>query len=293
MPTGNRHNGESRADWAKRQAPIPCACGCGGVIQVTEKHKKSRIPRFLHGHGNGRFRPWTVNKTKITCACGCGGLILLTGQHSWNRIPRFLRGHSSKTGFEQWAKEHRGKQACGCGCGGTFEPSPRHRQLGFPGYLKGHAMRVARPVTMKIAAWVRVEQGRHFCECGCGQTIRIWPRYRLTGIPRFRRECQGRLRAGPAHPSWVADRSAIGRRGQDFVRAVRREILELDGCRCRACGSSKSLNADHIVPVCDGGLGIVPNGQTLCIDCHKRKTQLDLARYWERRRSSRQKETDR
>jgi hypothetical protein len=218
---------------------------------LTEKHKKSRVPRFLHGHGNGRGRPWTVHKIEIRCACGCSGVIRLTEQHSWGRIPRFNRGHSSKTGFEQWAEAHRGKHVCECGCGGTFQPSPRHRRLGFPRYLKGHMLRVARAVTMKIAAWVVAEQNRHFCECGCGQTIRIWPRYRLTGIPRFRRECQARLRTGPAHPNWMSDRSMVrsGRRGQYFVPSVKREIFERDGYRCRACGSSKNLSADHITPV--------------------------------------------
>lgn len=207
---------ETKEEWALRQAPILCGCGCGGFIRLTSNHKKSRIPRFLHGHGGGKARPWLKSEMKLLCACGCGGTILLTSQHSWSRIPRFLRGHSSKTGFERWAAEHKGKHHCLCGCGLAFEPSQRHRREGFPGCLPGHNMRLSRRVSTTVATWVAMQQNRHFCECGCGKAIRISPVYRTKGIPKFRRECQGRIRAGSNHPSWIEDRSTCGRFGQDF-----------------------------------------------------------------------------
>jgi 5-methylcytosine-specific restriction endonuclease McrA len=245
MTRGLRSGTESRAEWAKRQPPKACACGCGGNIELTPEHRR--------------------------------------------RLPRFLPGHNAKTGLERWAEEHRSKHFCSCGCGEAFEPTRQYRRLGFPAYKRGHVLRVAHPRGRCIEDWVKNEQGRHLCECGCGQAIRIWPSYRWEGIPRFRRECLLRRRVGDAHPNWMADRSMVrdGRRGQNFVPAVKRAILERDEYRCRECGSSQNLTIDHIVPVFEGGLGVVENGQTLCADCHKSKTRLDRGRYWHNRRYSR------
>lgn len=232
---------------------------------------------------------WAQRHEPRSCQCGCGGCIQITTEHRRRGVPRFLPGHNAKTGFEQWAEEHRGKHVCECGCGEVFKPTRRHRELGFPRYLRGHALRVAHVVTANVTAWVQSEQNRHLCECGCGRAIPIWPTYYWSTIPRFRRECLLRHRVGEVHPCWVADRSKVtgGRRGQYFLPRVKRAVLARDGHRCRVCGSSQNLTIDHIVPVFENGPGTVDNGQTLCVDCHKKKSRVDRARYWERWNNSR------
>ena len=51
-------------------------------------------------------------------------------------------------------------------------------------------------------------------------------------------------------------------------------VLARDRYTCTACTKSKwefpniVLTVDHIVPVAKGGLTILPNLKTLCIDCH-------------------------
>ena len=63
-------------------------------------------------------------------------------------------------------------------------------------------------------------------------------------------------------------------------RAWRRAVLTRDGWQCRACGrvcsGRREAQADHIVPVSQGGDRYdVANGQCLCIACHGRKTRCE------------------
>ena len=45
--------------------------------------------------------------------------------------------------------------------------------------------------------------------------------------------------------------------------------------KCMACGSTKELQLDHIVPLADGGLDELENTQLLCWPHHKAKTIAD------------------
>jgi|688.fasta_scaffold164647_4 5-methylcytosine-specific restriction endonuclease McrA len=61
-------------------------------------------------------------------------------------------------------------------------------------------------------------------------------------------------------------------------RAWRRAVLTRDGWQCRTCGrvcgGYREAQADHVVPVSQGGDRYdVANGQCLCIACHGRKTR--------------------
>lgn len=59
---------------------------------------------------------------------------------------------------------------------------------------------------------------------------------------------------------------------------IRANIFERDGGYCRCCGVlSEKWQADHIVPVFKGGSACgLDNYQTLCLFCHKIKTDNDL-----------------
>ena len=213
------------------------------------------------------------------CGCGCGGRLEVSSEHRSYRIPRFLPGHNAKTGFEQWAAENTGKHFCACGCGEAITPTRRCRREGFPRYKRGHATRVAHVVTTNVAAWVREQQGKHLCACGCGEPITIRPAYRWAGIPKMRRECLLRQRVLAEHPNWKADRSTVAyRNGRYFPPSVRRRIFERDGHCCRRCGAPDNLVADHIVPIREGGDGSATNGQALCLKCHAAKTREERAR---------------
>ena len=63
--------------------------------------------------------------------------------------------------------------------------------------------------------------------------------------------------------------------------AVRRAVFERDGWRCVACGRPGALECDHVTPL-QREPGQDPwdwNGlQTLCRDCHIKKTRRENAR---------------
>ena len=57
---------------------------------------------------------------------------------------------------------------------------------------------------------------------------------------------------------------------------ARGKAKERDGWKCTKCGSMRSIEVDHRIPVADGGsLYLLSNLQTLCRVCHRAKTQLE------------------
>ena len=53
--------------------------------------------------------------------------------------------------------------------------------------------------------------------------------------------------------------------------SVKRSVLEASDYRCIACGASKNLCIDHIMPVAKGGSDDIENLQTLCRSCNNQK----------------------
>jgi len=47
---------------------------------------------------------------------------------------------------------------------------------------------------------------------------------------------------------------------------------------CRSCRRAPSTEADHIVPLAQGGDWSLENGQGLCKTCHSRKTRRQQER---------------
>lgn len=52
---------------------------------------------------------------------------------------------------------------------------------------------------------------------------------------------------------------------------MRLHVFERDGYRCRICGSSSKLRADHVFPESRGGRLELGNLQTLCASCNSAK----------------------
>lgn len=52
----------------------------------------------------------------------------------------------------------------------------------------------------------------------------------------------------------------------------RRAIEQHFGAWCQVCGSTRDLEADHIMPRSQGGLSDLGNGMLLCRKCHAAKT---------------------
>lgn len=46
---------------------------------------------------------------------------------------------------------------------------------------------MAKRLSSKVLAWIKANQGIHYCECGCGKTIRIGVQHYTYGVTRFLR----------------------------------------------------------------------------------------------------------
>lgn len=94
-----------------------------------------------------------------------------------------------------------------------------------------------------------------FCRCGCGQLInkpkRIWASA----------DCVSRA----LHNYFVV---------KGDITSIRILVNRRDNGICAKCGIKKDKwEADHIIEIRDGGGGCsLDNFQTLCTDCHKKKT---------------------
>lgn len=71
------------------------------------------------------------------------------------------------------------------------------------------------------------------------------------------------------------------RREHEFTNKQRRELLRHAGGQCQMCGATENLQADHVVPIWNGGTNALDNGQILCRPCHNQKTRADVLAYWQ------------
>lgn len=82
------------------------------------------------------------------------------------------------------------------------------------------------------------------------------------------------VRAAPGKTTAAVYRTAEYRRWAGAVKAR-------DGFACRDCGSRRSLIADHVIEIEDGGAPFdVENGLTRCAACHGRKTAAARLARW-------------
>ena len=88
--------------------------------------------------------------------------------------------------------------------------------------------------------------------------------------------CQARLlgvSSGSEAPHPRADESPSFPEPDDEIK---KQVRKRDGQRCLACGSTRMLEVDHIVPVYRGGSHDMDNLQTLCKVCNSRKATRSL-----------------
>lgn len=79
-------------------------------------------------------------------------------------------------------------------------------------------------------------------------------------------------------PRYDDARPTAAQRGYDRIhKRWRRRIIARDPV-CRRCARAASTEADHIVPLEDGGTWDDDNGQGMCKPCHTKKTREDIAR---------------
>jgi hypothetical protein len=122
---------------------------------------------------------------------------------------------------------------------------------------------------------------KKFCSKRCRQLGRI-ARGEVMGIMRpelralsFTPECNAKkAHVGENHPRWLKDRTQVRvQRTIAELRWWRKAVFERDDYTCQKCGvRGGRLNAHHIKSyVLFPELRMdVSNGETLCVDCHKK-----------------------
>jgi 5-methylcytosine-specific restriction protein A len=64
---------------------------------------------------------------------------------------------------------------------------------------------------------------------------------------------------------------------------ARRRVRERDHGVCALCGVTGEWEADHIIPLAEGGTNELSNYRTLCVPCHKAETRALAGRLAQRR----------
>lgn len=88
---------------------------------------------------------------------------------------------------------------------------------------------------------------------------------------RLRASNMGRARDADGNLLYKINDRAQWKRTKNVTHKTRKEVLARDGHACIQCGSTDSLELDHIVRYVDGGSNESENLQTLCARCHRKK----------------------
>ncbi len=269
-----------------------CECGCGEPIVIRRHQFYEGIPKYIKTHDlyakasrrRKSDREWAdAQQGQHPCTCGCGESVLVLAQHRRLGIPKYRQGHHARhnppnyKGLDTWVEQQRGLHLCECSCGTAIKLEPRHKRYGIPRFVAGHCSRAFAPERRFLDAWVKENQGRHFCVCGCKKAIRITRGHHSMGIPRYlpNHHAPPRLGHGPQHPRYK-DRSLMARdQANLFTPWTKKLIFERCAGACVRCGATGKLEYDHILARSIGGSGEPENGQLLCRPCHVFKNAVD------------------
>ena len=88
----------------------------------------------------------------------------------------------------------------------------------------------------------------------------------------MRRACShcGRIQPCAAHPTRDPNQPWSPNRDNAAHLRFRRAVKQRADHRCELCGSTRDLDAHHIVALAHGGTDDPSNGMCLCADCHRR-----------------------
>ncbi len=81
--------------------------------------------------------------------------------------------------------------------------------------------------------------------------------------------------------------------GDPEYKRNRKLLLRRAGGRCERCGKKTArLQADHVIPVTQGGTHLLANLMALCFDCHARKSATEGGGWRKGRGSGRGRPSD-
>lgn len=206
-------------------------------------------------------------------------------------IDRFKR----KQVWRSYGKGPTGKTLCHCGCGNEVLPP---RQTCFSDACIRTWKQHSDPATIRRIVEARDKGICALCGVDTAQRAKVICETRNLWMWFAVRHARELFQAGrlPIYPGFTesekryaeyrrtaserVDCSDIDRWAHHWVdEDVRKQFREISSGHC--------WEADHIVPVCEGGGGCGPEGyRTLCLQCHKAETARLAARRAQKRRQA-------
>lgn len=200
--------------------------------------------------------------------------------------------------ISDWIKQEQDKHFCHCGCNNIIIIKKHHCCRGIPQFLPGHSNKINHPMQGKHHSleyieknsfrdkWVKEEQGKHICQCGCDGEIIIKCWHYSEGIPQYLTGHYNKInpywknkrrlmnQCGIKNPNYKQNKTDEERqddRSHPEYKKWRAAVYNRDLYTCQICGNKGgNLNAHHIEGYNHNKelRTTVSNGVTLCKNCH-------------------------
>lgn len=169
-----------------------------------------------------------------------------------------------------------GRNLCFCGCGReVVKPRISCYSDECLAWYRSHS----DPATIRSIVETRDKAICALCRMDCELDRRIAEQTRLLWLWLARREAEDLFWAGNLpRPKWHEGHE-IRTYGECYDWAVREVTADMKARGWDFYGGGHTWEADHIIPVIEGGGGCGPEGyRTLCLACHKVETAKLAAR---------------
>ena len=280
-------------EWVnKNQNKHLCNCGCGNYIKMERRYYHTGIPKIISGHQPGVEKDpiiteWVIeNQGKHFCHCGCGEEIIIERRYYSIGIPKYIYNHHTTKGIKLSEKAKK---------------SISEKNSGINSYMYG---KKSHNHDYEIDQWIKENQGKYFCYCGCGKEIIILRDHYWTGIPKYLNHHYGDSDEGKIELSLITkkymenidNRIQISCTLRDIpvsefdgfttservnfyssheYKRWRKFVIKRDNNTCQECNTKIGVKHIHHIlpwrdyPESEYSLNI-DNGITLCIECHKK-----------------------
>jgi len=91
-----------------------------------------------------------------------------------------------KIKIKNFLNKNNKKHKCLCGCNYFIEIKSQHYYEGVPKFILGHQSKGKNNPNYKcVDKWIKKNQNKLLCSCGCGQYIRILKQHHWMGMPQY------------------------------------------------------------------------------------------------------------
>ena len=175
---------------------VICQCGCEEQIPFRTAWIYTGIPKFKHGHLS-KHRNENISVFKHCERCGKDKLEFEfykesepNNNYTWCRACWYeWKREDKQTRLKYYPNLH---CICKDNCNAKILIRWDHRCQGIPLYAPRHKHQDSKFLDIDLNAIV-------YCDCHCGQTIKMLPKYKWTGIPKYIHGHNGKGKSNPLY----------------------------------------------------------------------------------------------